>query len=87
SQNQLYQRMGHFFILNYYFTFVIWDNLQYDLCMIIVGITVSLSGFLSPFVMAWILTVIGLLGTFIFYFITPKLDILKDKAIKEEMRI
>ncbi|AVD54879.1 MDR family MFS transporter [Heyndrickxia coagulans] len=62
-------------------------NLQYDLCMIIVGITVSLSGFLSPFVMAWILTVIGLLGTFIFYFITPKLDILKDKAIKEEMRI
>jgi len=25
-QNQLYQRMGHFFILNYYFTFVIWDD-------------------------------------------------------------
>ncbi|MEC0302769.1 MDR family MFS transporter [Terribacillus saccharophilus] len=60
--------------------YMAFGGLQYNLSMLIVSLTVTLSGFLSSITMGILLTMIGLAGTFILYMITPQLDIRKLSA-------
>ncbi|MFP7170183.1 MFS transporter [Terribacillus sp. 7520-G] len=60
--------------------YMAFGGLQYNLSMLIVSLTVTLSGFVSSIAMGILLTLIGLAGTFIMYMITPQLDIRKLEA-------
>ena len=63
--------------------YMAFSGLQFNLSMLIVSLTVTLSGFFSSVVMGCILTLIGLTGTFIFYLISPQLDQRKLTAAKK----
>jgi MFS transporter, DHA1 family, multidrug resistance protein B len=63
--------------------YMAFGGLQFNLSMLIVSLTVTLSGFFSSFVMGCILTLIGLTGTFIFYVISPQLDQRKMATAKK----
>ncbi|WP_407271556.1 MDR family MFS transporter [Radiobacillus sp. PE A8.2] len=56
-------------------------GMRFNLGMLIASITVTLSAYLSTIIMAIIITSVGLLGTFLYYVITPQLD--ERKAIAE----
>ncbi|WP_254391732.1 MFS transporter [Terribacillus sp. DMT04] len=54
--------------------YMAFGGLQYNLAMLIVSVTVTLSGYLHSIIMGILLTLIGLAGTFILFRITPNLD-------------
>ncbi|SNZ03787.1 MFS transporter, DHA1 family, multidrug resistance protein B [Terribacillus aidingensis] len=60
--------------------YMAFGGLQYNLAMLIVSLTVTLSGYLSSVIMGILLTLIGLFGTFILFGITPNLDRRKLEA-------
>ncbi|MRH43500.1 MFS transporter [Aquibacillus halophilus] len=60
--------------------YMAFNGLKFNLGMLIASITITISSYLSSIVMSIIITVIGLLGTWIYFVITPELDERKAKA-------
>ncbi|WP_186576008.1 MDR family MFS transporter [Aquibacillus kalidii] len=61
-------------------SYMAFNGLKFNLGMLISSLTVTISAYVSSLVMAIILTMIGLLGTTIYFLITPQLDKRKAEA-------
>ncbi|WLD94594.1 MFS transporter [Alkalihalobacillus sp. AL-G] len=61
-------------------SYMAFNGLKFNLSMLIASITVTLGAILPSSVMAAIIIGIGLVGTLIYYFIAPQLDIRKGKT-------
>ncbi|WP_077622786.1 MDR family MFS transporter [Sediminibacillus massiliensis] len=61
-------------------SYMAFNNLKFNLGMLISSLTVTISAFLSTMLMALIITFVGFAGTLLYYLIAPKLDVRKGKA-------
>ncbi|WP_349409850.1 MFS transporter [Pseudalkalibacillus sp. SCS-8] len=62
-------------------SYMAFSGLQYNLAMLVASVTVTVGAVLPSLVMTIIITFIGLIGTSIYFFITPRLD--ERKALSE----
>ncbi|QHA90913.1 MFS transporter [Bacillus sp. N1-1] len=61
-------------------SYMAFGGLKFNLSMLVASVTVSLGAVFSSMLMAIVITSIGLIGTLIFFMITPELDARKEQA-------
>lgn len=61
-------------------SYMAFNGLKFNLSMLISSVTVTLGAILPSFVMAVLITVVGLVGTLIYQLITPQLDARKESV-------
>ena len=61
-------------------SYMAFGGLKFNLSMLVASVTVSLGAVFSSMLMAIVITSIGLIGTLIFFMISPELDARKEQA-------
>ncbi|MCA0173853.1 MDR family MFS transporter [Bacillus sp. RAR_GA_16] len=61
-------------------SYMAFGGLKFNLSMLVASVTVSLGAIFSSLLMAIVITSIGLIGTLIFFMISPELDARKEQA-------
>ncbi|WP_226659137.1 MDR family MFS transporter [Pseudalkalibacillus hwajinpoensis] len=61
-------------------SYMAFGGLKFNLSMLVASVTVSLGAIFSSMLMAILITSIGLIGTLIFFMISPELDVRKEQA-------
>ncbi|MCA0992100.1 MDR family MFS transporter [Pseudalkalibacillus hwajinpoensis] len=61
-------------------SYMAFGGLKFNLSMLVASVTVSLGAVFSSMLMAIVITTIGLIGTLIFFMISPELDARKEQA-------
>ncbi|WP_273853099.1 MDR family MFS transporter [Guptibacillus spartinae] len=61
-------------------SYMAFGGLKFNLSMLVASVTVSLGAIFSSMLMAIVITSIGLIGTLIFFMISPELDARKEQA-------